>query len=69
MFETQNRFEILSDQKMAGNSKETTKDKRSGFMECSVDDKLLVLFDELQYMRTEQVSCARNILNFNQALN
>jgi len=58
----QNRFEVLSAQESrseCGNNNTTV--TRQTFASSNLDDKLLCLFDELRFMRNEQVICGRNM--------
>lgn len=61
---TQNRFEIFNAREMDIQSGEQRNNSsRQNFISSSMDDKLVRMFDELTFIRNEQVNCSRSLVN------
>lgn len=60
-----NRFECLDAREM---DTPTNEFSRQDFIGSSIDEKLIHMFDELRFIRTEQVSCSTNIVKFQKTL-
>ena len=70
----QNRFDFLSERGTGGShpvqSKNTDKVhvSRQNFAQSSLDDKMLHIFDELRFVRDEQVNCSRGLIYMHQTV-
>lgn len=69
----QNRFDVLSGRESRGecanqNNNNNTSVTRQTFASSNLDDKLLCLFDELRFMRDEQVTCGTNMQHLHHAV-
>jgi hypothetical protein len=66
-----NQFEILGEREMEVTSilnPDTSCISRQEFENSSIDKKLTVIFDELKFIRNEQVSCSTSMLTFQKSL-
>ena len=66
-----NRFCVLTPDKMAANSENRSSGgnvDREVFLSSTVDDKLVAIFDELLFIRNEQVDCSRGMLNLRKSV-
>lgn len=65
-FETpvQYRFDILAERESRAQGECTNQNNitRQDFARCSLDDKMLHIFDELRFVRDEQVNCSRGMM-------
>jgi hypothetical protein len=65
----QNRFQIFTERGIRGEQKKDNLEfTRQDFIDSSVDNKLLHMFDELKFIRNEQVSCSRSLVDFKKYL-
>lgn len=60
--------EIQNTMDTMDNSNKDRNDTRESFRNSSMDDKLLMLFDEMRFMRDEQVRCSTGMLNCDKAI-
>jgi hypothetical protein len=64
-----NRFQILQGRKSDEQRKmQSLNISRQNFENSSVDNKLLLMFDELRSIRDEQANCKHEMINFQQTL-
>lgn len=69
---TNNRFEILSAREPEKGFYESghnnSQSSRQDFINSSIDDKLVHMFDELKFIRNEQVNCSTGLNKFQNSL-
>lgn len=75
-FPVSNRYSVLSTSNMADTTanaqhmwRDVQNDIRSEFVKGTVDEKLLVIFDELKFMRHEQIDCNRGMIKLQSQVN
>jgi hypothetical protein len=65
----QNRFDCLdAREKDKENIQLSRQPSRQDFIASTVDEKLIHMFDELRFIRSEQVTCSTNIVKFHNSL-
>lgn len=65
----QNRFEILNEREMEVQNFSRPSDvSRQDFVSSSIDNKLILMFDELKFIRNEQISCSAGMVTFQRSL-
>ena len=65
----QNRFEMLSEREMEVQNFSRSSDvSRQDFVSSTMDVKFILMFDELKFIRNEQVSCSTSMVAFQRSL-
>jgi hypothetical protein len=63
-----NRFQILQEREIQNGENFQNPVSRNNFAESSLDEKMLMMFDELRYIRQEQVNCSRGVLSLQNSI-